>query len=36
MLLRLNAVFLRCQFAEMEKLPDLPAEFGQIPISING
>jgi hypothetical protein len=32
MLPRLNAVFLRGSFAEMEEPPDLPAELGQIAI----
>jgi hypothetical protein len=34
MLLRLNAVFLRGSFAEMEEPPDLPAELGQIAILV--
>ena len=34
MLLRLNAVFLRGSFAEIEEPPDLPAERGQIAMRI--
>jgi len=34
MLLRLNAVFLRGSFAEMEEPPDLPAELRQIAILV--
>ena len=34
MLLRLQAVFPRRHFAEMEEAPDLSAEFGQIAVLI--
>src|ERR1035437_5460188 len=36
MLLRLNAVFLRGSFAEIEEPPDLPAELGRIAMRIAG
>ena len=36
MLLGFKAMFFRRGFAEMKELPDLPAEFGQIPILRGG
>jgi hypothetical protein len=36
MLLRFKPMLFRRGFAEMKELPDLPAEFGQVPVLLRG